>query len=645
MMGGVYHLPDTINMGKREGYLTIRNYMEDSVTVSGGVPLDIAWEREGSQLTGRYPGSCSEVYYGSYRLYPARSPNTEGGVNTNIAREPYHKVTDLLLETETCKKDGNRFKQDCPDVNKNGFFFDDELAANWTYIDQTEILVYHSWIAEYAKVGSVQTVNGKKKVLFKEPLTHAPVGQWIKSGDLRFVVLNNLAVLDKPGEYVCVEDGGEAIISFIAPSDAPSDIPIMSKLETLITIAATNVTIQGIQFKHSAYYGKDGYNFGNAALKVFNSERINIKDCHFSQTAMTGLSVANSDDVRINENMFTDIGYHGLLVTDRRPTRNVEVFNNYFDGCGTTRFWEPSCMFITADNIKVVNNEITNTANGGIFVKSLPHSVNHWGDQGVTHPANGGFLHHIEFNHIHHFGQGILSDFGAVKTGISSVNCDGVSFATLQDKCHAYIHVYNNLLHDGKAYHSGANFLYSDVSASRNTFENNIMYGSGSMALVHHCGVDNVSKNNIVHRTRTAVEEHEYPIEIVWSGCEKEGGKYQNYSNYHNIYLMDNTTALSFYRNHHKFDKESSHFYQNLFWAPSLADKEVKMFPYDLDWYQWKDTGIDTDSVWADPGFQDPSSGQYVLGESSPALDLGIKQIQLDNFGIQSNVQLFYKNK
>ena len=206
MMGGVYHLPDTINMGKREGYLTIRNYMEDSVTVSGGVPLDIAWEREGSQLTGRYPGSCSEVYYGSYRLYPARSPNTEGGVNTNIAREPYHKVTDLLLETETCKKDGNRFKQDCPDVNKNGFFFDDELAANWTYIDQTEILVYHSWIAEYAKVGSVQTVNGKKKVLFKEPLTHAPVGQWIKSGDLRFVVLNNLAVLDMPGEYVCVED-------------------------------------------------------------------------------------------------------------------------------------------------------------------------------------------------------------------------------------------------------------------------------------------------------------------------------------------------------------------------------------------------------------------------------------------------------
>ena len=123
-----------------------------------------------------------------------------------------------------------------------------------------EILAYHFWIAEYAKVESIQTVNGKKNVLFKEPLTHAPVGQKIKSGDLRFVVLNNLAVLDMPGEYVCVEDAPAQPSLFIPPSDAPSDIPIMSKLEILITVAATNVTIQGIHFKHSAYYGKDKYN-------------------------------------------------------------------------------------------------------------------------------------------------------------------------------------------------------------------------------------------------------------------------------------------------------------------------------------------------------------------------------------------------
>ena len=165
------------------------------------------------------------------------------------------------------------------------------------------------------------------------------------------------------------------------------------------------------------------------------------------------------------------------------------------------------------------------------------------------------------------------------------------------------------------------------------------------MALVHHCGVDNVSKNNIVHRTATTAEDHEHPIEIVWSGCEKEGGKFQNYSNFNNIYLMDNATDLTFYRNHHRFDEESSHFYQNLFWSPNESDKDMKMFPSGLDWYMWMETGIDTNSIWADPKLLDPSTGKYVLGNDSPALGLGIQQIQLDNFGIQENVYLFYNQK
>ena len=35
------------------------------------------------------------------------------------------------------------------------------------------------------------------------------------------------------------------------------------------------------------------------------------------------------------------------------------------------------------------------------------------------------------------------------------------------------------MIHDGTAYASGANFLYSDVTSARNTFENNVMYGTG----------------------------------------------------------------------------------------------------------------------------------------------------------------------
>ena len=50
------------------------------------------------------------------------------------------------------------------------------------------------------------------QVLFQEPLSHAPVGTWIKSGGLRYLVVNNRAVLDVPGEFVCTQVSHNGII-------------------------------------------------------------------------------------------------------------------------------------------------------------------------------------------------------------------------------------------------------------------------------------------------------------------------------------------------------------------------------------------------------------------------------------------------
>ena len=37
-----------------------------------------------------------------------------------------------------------------------------------------------------------------------------------------------------------------------------------------------------------------------------------------------------------------------------------------------------------------------------------------------------------------------------------------------------------------------------------------------------------------------------------------------------------------------------------------------------------------------DPLFEDPSSHRYALGAASPALGLGIKQVDLDNIGVKA---------
>ena len=57
----------------------------------------------------------------------------------------------------------------------------------------------------------------------------------------------------------------------------------------------------------------------------------------FSHTAVTGLFVASSSDVMIERNVFTDIGYHGLLQLGAYEYANINITNNYFDGSGITR--------------------------------------------------------------------------------------------------------------------------------------------------------------------------------------------------------------------------------------------------------------------------------------------------------------------
>jgi len=611
--------------------------------------------------------SCSEVYFGDYRLLPARSPNIDQGwgVNKNIAQKPWHKVAGLLKEDEKCKKGGKGFTQTCPPEDKDGFIYNktnpEEFSIDWKYINQTEVLVFHSWIAEYAKISNISEEKGQPKVMFQEPLKHAAIGDWPVSGAYRYLIYNNLALLDKPGEYVCVVDGKDALFSFIPPDvkkdkkNNPKWIkksinknrPVMSNLTTILSITRSiNITLHGLKFQHTSSKGKDGYNYKDGAVTVLNAENIDINNCEFSHAGILGLQIRTSTNVVVEQSVFWDIGFHSILA----QTRDVRIANNYFDGCGISRFWATYCIVVLGigkgkSKIYVVNNEVTNSALGGIMAKNSPHGANVWEDKGfhtgVIEPTRDDYMIHVEFNHVHDFGEGLLSDFGAIKTGTNFV-CNGAHFTVLDNNCHAYIHVYNNRLHDGQAYHNGANLMYSDASSSRNTFENNIMYGSGSVAMKHHCGVDNVDKNNIVHRTATSHRWH--PMEQFLSGCEKNYPEhFQQQSSFNNIYLFENSEDFEVYKKADRTSLNETDFHKNLYWSPNEQEKNSTIFPGYLNWSDWKNlTGNDVDSVWADPLLQDPSSGLYNLGKDSPAWNLGMTQIQ-DNFGIEKNITLFYK--
>ena len=173
------------------------------------------------------------------------------------------------------------------------------------------------------------------------------------------------------------------------------------------------------------------------------------------------------------------------------------------------------------------------------------------------------------------------------------------------------------------------------------------MYGSGQFAMYHHCGLENVSKNNIVHRTSSSSD---HALNQAMGGCEKgsTSGRYQSYINSHNIYYLDSAKDFSLGRDHDRFydplrPNDKAVFHHNLYFS-SDNDENSMTFPgstkwplHSVNWEEWQESGNDTDSLWADPMFSDPNSRKYQLANDSPALELGIKQINLDNFGIQKS--------
>ena len=139
----------------------------------------------------------------------------------------------------------------------------------------------------------------------------------------------------------------------------------------------------------------------------------------------------------------------------------------------------------------------------------------------------------------------------------------------------------------------------------------------------------------------------------LWSPCTGGCGKYadirpQEYENARNIYLLENMDDFVFSKSSYRYYNMPPDFHHNIYWSMVPGDEELPKFPYlpepqseYQNWYEWQATGNDSQSLWQDPLFEDPAAHRYILTPDSPAWNLGIQQIDLDNFGIQAEGKYF----
>jgi len=466
-----------------------------------------------------------------------------------------------------------------------------------------QLVAYHKWDITRR---FIERVDPDRAALVTRGEGMKPWNPWTK--DTRYRLENVPAALNAPGEWYL--DRGGRLTYIPRDGEVLADATVVAPVTERFIVAAgrpdagelvQHIRFEGLTFRHAGYsLPPHGFEPSQAAatidavIMLDDARHVDIAACTLEHTGRYGIWFRRGcRDCRVERTCLQDLGAGGIRIgeTEIRPqeaerTSRIIIDNNVIRAGGRIFPCAVGVWIGQSGDNQVTHNEISDLYYTGVSVGWR------WGYAESLAKQNV-----IEFNHIHHIGQGILSDMGGVYTL-------GPSEGT---------RVSHNVIHDVDSASYGGWGLYTDEGSTGIRMECNLVYDVKTGGFHQHYGRDNVIRNNIFAFSRlyqlqcTRVEPH------------------RSFTFEHNIVYGVEGVLLD-----GPWTKINVVMDRNCYWVP---DGPAAKFA-DLSWQEWQAAGRDQHSLIADPGFRDPAARDFRLAPDSPALSTGFQPFDFTQAGV-----------
>ena len=482
----------------------------------------------------------------------------------------------------------------------------------------------HYWIDEHTPIDDYEPDT--RRVTMRYPSRFLIDGAPGSASALEYCLENVAETFGNPDEWYA--DNGRIYYvprdESVTPETAEVWIPRLSKL---IEFAGTaekpvkNVRLRGLRFGvtrgeygsvgadasgggEQVMYASDAQAVAQAdgAISYRYAANCSIEDCAIENFGLHGVTVwPGCHGIRVLRTLIRDGGAGGVKILggpagspDSERTYGNAVEDCRIVSCGRRYFAACGVLMMHTSENDVRHNEIARLYYTGVSVGWV------WGYAPSSSRDN-----RIEKNHIHHLGDGMLSDMGGVY---------------LLGKQPGTV-VSGNVIHHVKSKNYGGWALYTDEGSSYVTLENNVCYECSDNSYHQHYGSMNTVRNNVfafAGGQEIRVSRTEPHLSILFEN---------------NILYADGRPLYEISRN--QISQRTVSAKRNLLFdakrdVPVMRDfgGEGQLTPDDF-----RAAGLEYGSVTADPRFLDPENRDFRLGKDSPAFALGIREIDVSDVG------------